>query len=183
MHFSCPSRFLSWYLNSVFSTQYAVISVILAARSAAIYTVTQQEPVLFSTIFSSPCFWYLTRTRFKLSRALHRTVCRIMSMATAASAASAWWMHWLFSRQLLADFPRRSATLLTISYILCMHSGARLLKFPICVCVCIWGGAASAPCASLDKYLAWEFALWHVWIVWLWVSGWVNEWNSVSNFE
>lgn len=131
--------------------------------------------VLFSIIFSSPWFWvYLTRV---ISETLHRTVCRIMSMATAASAsasASAWWMHWLFSRQLLADFPRRSARAVDyIIYILCMHSGARLLNSPY-VCVCVWGGAASAPCGSADKYLAWEFALWHVWIVSEWVSEWME---------
>lgn len=101
--------------------------------------------VLFSIIFSSPLFWvYLTRV---ISATLHRTVCRIMSMATAASAsASAWWMHWLFSRQLLADFPRRSARAVDyIIYILCMHSGARLLNSSyVCVCVCVGRGSKCA---------------------------------------
>lgn len=97
--------------------------------------------VLFSIIFSSPLFWvYLTRV---ISATLHRTVCRIMSMATAASAsASAWWMHWLFSRQLLADFPRRSAR--AVDYIIYTMYALRCqaTKFPVCACVCAcvgWG--------------------------------------------
>lgn len=138
--------------------------------------------VLFSIIFCSPLFWvYLTRV---ISATLHRTVCRIMSMATAASAsasASAWWMHWLFSRQLLADFPRRSARAVDyIIYILCMHSGARLLNSPyVCVCVCGEGQQVRLAAAQTN---IWRGNL-RCDMFKLWVSGWVNEWNSVSNYE
>lgn len=81
--------FSFFYFSSFFS---------LSWQCRYLYSYTQlfsgRALFLFSVLetLNRPRVIYLSR------RLQRRTVCRIMS-------ASARWMHWLFSRQLLADFP------------------------------------------------------------------------------